>query len=341
MQTVVSLWRKQVEATPEQQAVVYQDHRYAYQEADQISERLAARIKALVPEKDTGDIPGNKDRVVSILIGRNQWMVLAPLGVAKAGCAYQPLDPAYPQERLRYMIEDAKSSLLIADEELLPLLGDITIPVILTKDIEQLPPAIQPLEDPDPAALLILVYTSGTTGQPKGVMLEQRNVASSSTAFAKFLGMKIGSRIANFASFGFVPTLSETWGGLTVGATLHILDNAERFDVERLRRYIRQEEITHIFMTTMMAYQFAGSINHDTTLQVLSCGGEKLPPLTPPKHVRLVNFYGCSECTSVTAHVVTEREENLSWVNHWVRRRWLSSRPTDSLPPLVRKASYG
>ncbi len=309
MQTVVSLWRKQVEATPEQQAVVYQDHRYAYQEADQISERLAARIKALVPEKDTGDIPGNKDRVVSILIGRNQWMVLAPLGVAKAGCAYQPLDPAYPQERLRYMIEDAKSSLLIADEELLPLLGDITIPVILTKDIEQLPPAIQPLEDPDPAALLILVYTSGTTGQPKGVMLEQRNVASSSTAFAKFLGMKIGSRIANFASFGFVPTLSETWGGLTVGATLHILDNAERFDVERLRRYIRQEEITHIFMTTMMAYQFAGSINHDTTLQVLSCGGEKLPPLTPPKHVRLVNFYGCSECTSVTAHVVTEREE--------------------------------
>ena len=126
MKTVVSLWRRQVEATPDQLAIVYQNSRYTYQEADRISECLATRIKAAGL---------GRDQVVSILIGRNQWMALAPLGVAKAGCAYQPLDPAYPQERLRYMINDAKAKLLIADEELLPLLGDITIPVILTKEI--------------------------------------------------------------------------------------------------------------------------------------------------------------------------------------------------------------
>ena len=169
MKTVVSLWRRQVEATPDQLALVYQDNRYTYQEADRISECLAARIKAAGL---------GRDQVVSILIGRNQWMALAPLGVAKAGCAYQPLDPAYPQERLRYMIDDTKASLLIADEELLPLLGDITIPILLTKDIEILPPVEQPLEDPDPTGLVMLVYTSGTTGQPKGVMQEQRNVAT-------------------------------------------------------------------------------------------------------------------------------------------------------------------
>ena len=299
MKTVVSLWRRQVEATPDQLAIVYQDNRYTYQEADRISECLAARIKAAGL---------GRDQVVSILIGRNQWMALAPLGVAKAGCAYQPLDPAYPQERLRYMIDDTKASLLIADEELLPLLGDITIPILLTKDIEILPPVEQPLEDPDPTGLVMLVYTSGTTGQPKGVMQEQRNVASACVAFAKYLGMTVGSRVANYASFGFVPTVVETWGALSVGATLHILDNAERFDVERLKDYIRQERITHLFMTTMMAYQFAGSMDDDTTLQVLSCGGEKLPPLTPPKHIRMVNFYGSSECTSISAHDITERE---------------------------------
>ena len=178
MKTVVSLWRRQVEATPDQLAIVYQNSRYTYQEADRISECLAVRIKAAGL---------GRDQVVSILIGRNQWMALAPLGVAKAGCAYQPLDPAYPQERLRYMINDAKAKLLIADEELLPLLGDITIPVILTKEIigdketrrqgdkERLRvgdrrSGMTGVGSPEAEDLLMLVYTSGTTGQPKGVM---------------------------------------------------------------------------------------------------------------------------------------------------------------------------
>ena len=299
-QTVAALFRQQAKATPQNIAVVYQDKQYTYAEVDEISDRLAAYIAS----KGLG-----KEDVVAILIPRCEWMAIAPLGVLKAGCAYQPLDPTYPKERLNYMVQDANAKLLIADEALLPLLGNVTVPVFLTKDIDQLPPVTEPLKEPDPAALLMLVYTSGTTGQPKGVMLEQRNVASSSVPFAQFLGIKMGSRVANYASFGFVPTVVETWGSLSLGATLHILDNAERFDMGRLKEYIRKESITHIFMTTMMAYQFAGSMDEDTTLEVLSCGGEALPPLTPPKHIRMINFYGSSECTSIAGHVLTEREE--------------------------------
>lgn len=299
-QTIAALFRQQAKATPQNVAVVYKDNRYTYAEVDEISDRIAA----FVASKGLG-----KEDVVAILIPRCEWMPIAPLGVLKAGCAYQPLDPTYPKERLRYMIQDAHAKLLIADEELLPLLGDVTTPLLLTKDISQLPPVTEPLKDPDPTGLVMLVYTSGTTGQPKGVMLEQRNVASSSVPFGKFLGMKVGSRVANYASFGFVPTVVETWGALSLGATLHILDNAERFDMGRLKAYIRKESITHIFMTTMMAYQFAGSMDEDTTLEVLSCGGEALPPLTPPKHIRMVNFYGSSECTSIAGHNLIEREE--------------------------------
>ena len=299
-QTIAALFRQQAKATPQNVAVVYKDKRYTYAEVDEISDRIAA----FVASKGLG-----KEDVVAILIPRCEWMPIAPLGVLKAGCAYQPLDPTYPQERLRYMIQDSHAKLLIADEELLPLLGDVTTPLLLTKDISQLPPVTEPLKDPDPTGLVMLVYTSGTTGQPKGVMLEQRNVASSSVPFGKFLGMKVGSRVANYASFGFVPTVVETWGALSLGATLHILDNAERFDMGRLKAYIRKESITHIFMTTMMAYQFAGSMDEDTTLEVLSCGGEALPPLTPPKHIRMVNFYGSSECTSIAGHNLIEREE--------------------------------
>ena len=299
-QTVAALFRQQAKATPQNVAVVYKGKQYTYAEVDAISDRIAAYVAS----KGLGT-----EDVVAILIPRCEWMAIAPLGVLKAGCAYQPLDPTYPKERLNYMVQDANAKLLIADEELLPLLGDVTTPVLLTKDIDQLPPVTEPLKDPDPAGLLMLIYTSGTTGQPKGVMLEQRNVASSSVPFVSFLGIKTGSRVANYASFGFVPTVVETWGSLALGATLHILDNAERFDMGRLKAYIRQESITHIFMTTMMAYQFAGSLDEDTTLEVLSCGGEALPPLTPPKHIRMVNFYGSSECTSIAGHNLTEREE--------------------------------
>ena len=299
-QTIVSLFRQQVKATPNNIAVVFKDKKYTYAEVDEISDRIAGSVasKGLGPED-----------VVSILIPRCEWMVIAPLGEMKAGCAYQPLDPTYPKERQNYMIQDASAKLLIADEELLPLLGDVTVPALLTKDIDQLSPVTQPLEGPDPAGLMMLIYTSGTTGQPKGVMLELRNVASSSVPFVKFLGVKMGSRVANYASFGFVPTVVETWGSLALGATMHILDNAERFDMERLKAYIRREGITHLFMTTMMAYQFAGNMDEDTTLEVLSCGGEALPPMTPPKHIRMVNFYGSSECTSIAGHHLTEREE--------------------------------
>ena len=299
-QTVAALFRQQAQATPEHLAVVYQGKKYTYAEVDELSDRIAA----FVASKGLGT-----EDVVSVLIPRCEWMVIAPLGVLKAGCAYQPLDPTYPKERLNYMIHDANAKLLIADEKLLPLLGDVTAPVVLTKDLTQLPKATQPLADPDPAGLLMLVYTSGTTGQPKGVMLEQRNVAASSVPFAQFLGMKTGSRVANYASFGFVPTVVETWGALSLGATVHILDNAERYDMERLKAYIRKEKITHLFMTTMMAFQFAGNMDEDTSLEVLSCGGEALPPLTPPKHIRMANFYGSSECTSIAGHYLTQREE--------------------------------
>lgn len=298
--TVASLFREQAKATPNNVAVVYKDKHYTYAEVDELSDRIAG----FVASKGLGT-----EDVVSILIPRCEWMAIAPLGVLKAGCAYQPLDPTYPKERLNYMIQDANAKLLIADEELLPLLGDVTAPVVLTKDLDKLPPVTKPLEDPDPAVLMMLIYTSGTTGQPKGVMLEQRNVASSCVPFVSFLGVKNGSRVANYASFGFVPTVVETWGSLALGATVHILDNAERFDMERLKAYIRREGITHIFMTTMMAYQFAGNMDEDSTLEVLSCGGEALPPLTPPKHIRMVNFYGSSECTSIAGHHLTEREE--------------------------------
>ena len=107
--TIVSLFRQQVQATPHHVAVVYKDKKFTYAEVDEISDRIAGYIAS----KGLG-----VEDVVSILIPRCEWMAIASLGVLKAGCAYQPLDPSYPKERLNFMMQDANAKLLIADEGL-------------------------------------------------------------------------------------------------------------------------------------------------------------------------------------------------------------------------------
>ena len=121
-QTIVSLFCQQAKATPDNIAVVYKDKRYTYKEVDEISDRIASCICGLlkggyrgVAGLPDGEAPGTA--VVSVLIPRCKWMAIASLGVLKAGCAYQPLDPSYPKERLNFMMKDANAKLLIADEE--------------------------------------------------------------------------------------------------------------------------------------------------------------------------------------------------------------------------------
>ena len=170
-QTIISLFRKQVAQTPDNMAVVYHDKHYTYKEVDAISERIATYLIS----KGLG-----KEDVVSVLIPRCEWMAIASLGVLKAGCAYQPLDPSYPADRLNFMMQDANAKLLIADEELRDIVNEYHGPVLLTKDIDQLPIANsqQPIADITPSSLFIMLYTSGSTGTPKGCQLEHGNLVA-------------------------------------------------------------------------------------------------------------------------------------------------------------------
>ena len=110
-QTIVSLFRSQVAATPSAPAVSFAGKVLSYVQLDHITDALASRIASFGL--------GRED-VVSVLIGRSEMMAVASLGVLKAGCAYQPLDPSYPQERLNFMIADASAKLLVADAEYRP-----------------------------------------------------------------------------------------------------------------------------------------------------------------------------------------------------------------------------
>ena len=125
-QTISDMFDEMVETIPDHTAVVFKDRKYTYKELDEISDRLGKYI--------VSQGIGTED-VVSILIPRCEYMAIAPMGVIKAGAAYQPLDPTYPRDRLMYMLEDSAARLLIADRELLHLVDGYQGPVLFTDEI--------------------------------------------------------------------------------------------------------------------------------------------------------------------------------------------------------------
>ncbi|MBQ4291413.1 MAG: amino acid adenylation domain-containing protein [Muribaculaceae bacterium] len=298
--TVAQLFCRQAKATPDNTAVVYAGKAYTYAEVDRITDRIASRLAA----------EGlSREDVVSIIIPRSEWMVIASLGALKAGCAYQPLDPSYPKERLNFMMADAGAKFLIADRSLRDIVDDYKGNVLFTDEIASLPEAEHLKVDAAPSDLFILLYTSGSTGTPKGVMLENRNIVSFCNWYKRYYGLTADCRVAAYASYGFDACMMDLYPALTHGAAVHIIPEEIRLDLIALNEYFEENGITHSFMTTQVGYQFATSVkNH--SLHHLSVGGEKLATLTPPTDYKFHNCYGPTECTIFTTTYYFDKKIN-------------------------------
>ena len=285
-ETLVSLFKKQLSAAAENAALVYKDKKVSYKEMDCLSDKIGAYLnKKGIKQGD----------YVAILLTRCEWMPIAALGVMKSAAAYQPLDPSYPAERLKFMLDDSAAKLLIADRGLAELVPDYKGDILYTDEIEALDYGkcdLIPCAEDD----FILLYTSGTTGTPKGVRLLHRNIVNYCRWYAKKAKIEKNSRVAAYASFGFDANMMDVYPTLIFGAALYIIPEEMRLDLAQLDRYFIENSITHSFMTTQVGRQFA-AVTECRSLKFLAVGGEKLLPLTPPDGINFVNLYGPTECT--------------------------------------------
>jgi len=297
------------EEHPDNPAVIFEEKSYTYAQVADLSLRLAGYVSGLgLGRGDT----------VSVFIPRSEYMIIASMGVMRAGCAYEPLDPNYPDERLSFMAKDAGVRLIIVADELLPRLDNFTEykgKVLCLSEIPSLPlpdeAALADISFPRPDDLFMLIYTSGTTGVPKGVRLLQRNLIAYTAWYRRYFGPTESWRVTCYNSYGFDGSLADMYPTLTVGGAVVMIPEDKKLDLPAMADIIRKNHVALADLPSQVARQFALTMDCPE-LKYIVCGGETLVPFKPVYPYIMVNEYGPTEATvSITCYNMTKYEPDI------------------------------
>ncbi|WP_139487922.1 non-ribosomal peptide synthase/polyketide synthase [Brevibacillus dissolubilis] len=297
--TVHQLFEEQVERTPDHVAVVAGNHQLTYRELQERSNQLARVLQ------ENGVKP---DTIVGIMMDRSVEMIVGILAIIKSGGAYLPIDPAYPAERIEYMLQDSQTRLLVTRERLAKQAGllennsvniiNIDCNHISSKNKENL------VHENRPNDLAYVIYTSGSTGKPKGVMVEHRSLVNLCSWHISTYQVTSEDRSASYASMSFDAFGWEVFPYLLSGSAVHVLTEELRLDVEKLNQYFHEHQITITFLPTQVCEQFMKLDNQ--SLRTLLTGGDKLNYFET-KNYQIVNNYGPTENTVVATHFVIDQ----------------------------------
>ncbi|WP_405392676.1 amino acid adenylation domain-containing protein [Streptomyces sp. NBC_01102] len=285
--TVPALFERWVRRTPGAPAVRDTATTLTYGElntrADALARHLAAR--GIGPE----------DRV-AVALPRTNDLVVALLGVLKAGAAHVPLDPDYPARRLSYMLDDAAPRLLLTTPAVHRRLPGSPVPHLYTGDLED--SVGTPVPSPLPAHPAYVIYTSGSTGRPKGVVVTHRGAGAMARTQSERLRVTPDSRVLLMASVSFDAAFWELCMGLLSGACLEIDERDALLPGPALAGLVRDRGITHLTLPpAALAVMPPGSLPAGTTMVL---AGEACPPALVHAWARdrfLVNAYGPTETT--------------------------------------------
>lgn len=296
----------QVKRTPSATALVFDGQRLTYEQLNQQSNKLAHYLQSL------GVVPETK---VGICVEPSADLVVTLLALLKAGAAYVPFNPANPKERLAFMFDDSKISVLLTQERFLGLLPEHKAHVICM-DTDRQVISQQPDHNPANAAtldnLIAVLYTSGSTGKPKGVMVTSRGFVNLCQWYKRHCPITEQSRVLLVIPFTFDAAFKNMITPLIAGGRL-VLTSADYYDVARLHEIIEKEEVTVINTTPSLIHpimELAAGKDYRglSSLKYMGLGGEsmdiqKLKPWlnSPYCECKLVHLYGPSECSDISA----------------------------------------
>lgn len=298
-QTFIDLFVRRAHLTPEHEAVADSGGAYTYGELNRISDRLAMALLAQGVEKN---------EFVAVRMPRVKEFAAAVLAVMKAGAAYIPVDPEYPEDRIQYMLEDSGAKLTLTEETFAELAKTVSEEIF-------------PVNRTSPERLAYMIYTSGSTGKPKGVMQSHRSLRAFLAWRQELVAIDENSRHAQHASFSFDASLDDLLCPLAFGGSVHILGDELRKDLAGMERYFREQGIMGLTMSTQIGMAMIDQFPN-MKLKFLMMGGEKMLPFrkTP---VRIINGYGPTEFTVCSScHVVDQDKDRNIPIGRPVPNTW-------------------
>ena len=289
--TIPDLVHARAIETPDAPAVAAGPRTLTYRELDAHANRLGGMLRS------RGAGP---DAVIGVLANRSPEMIAGALAIWKAGAAYLPLDVSYPSDRLKYIANDARCTLLMCARGLShPFAENIAeaVPIDLCDPTVATPPAVEHTAE----HLAYLIYTSGSTGRPKGVEISHASLLNLLAWHQATFDVRPSDRASQVAAVGFDAAVWETWPYLAAGGSVHIPDDAVRSEPQALRDWLVSQGVTVAFVPTAIAERLvAMPWPQGSRLRILLTGGDTLhsyPPAGLP--FLLVNNYGPTECTVV------------------------------------------
>lgn len=310
--TIPALFEKQVEKTPNYIAVSFGNEQVTYQELNERANRIAHVLRRRGVKADS---------IVGLMVDRSIEMITGILGILKAGGAYLPIDPKYPQDRIKYLLRDSSAKVLLTQDpyseyvefqgEVIDIYGaeivhcDASNPVLINK----------------PTNLAYVIYTSGTTGNPKGVLIEHRSILNYSLEKIKICDYKTEDVTLQLLSVSFDAFGANFYPTILSGATLVILGEEDSHNFSDIPSIIHDKRITNMGIVPSMLREILhhARVEDLQFLKFIVLGGERadkelfhlIQSLAP--HVLLINEYGPTE-NSIGSTIFKGMEEKTASV---------------------------
>ncbi len=295
------LFTEQADKDPAALAVVCNGNSLSYGNLERKSNQLAHYLRA--------NGVGAEDRV-GIYLPRSEWIVIAMLGILKAGAVYLPLDMIYPAERISYMVKDSNPFAIITQTDLCAALPGQARKICQDGEAA----SIDACESDRPASittndsLAYVMYTSGSTGRPKGTLNIHKGVVNYLAYMTKRFHFNPADRVVQFTSLSFDPSVLDILGTLTYGGTVFLMDNSQMRDPDFIFSAIIDHQATHIALVPTMLRAICESAQagerKENSLRLIASGGEilrdadvRLARRAFGESVEMVNRYGPTECS--------------------------------------------
>ncbi len=296
--TFIELFEEQVNRTPKNTALVFPGKEISYGELNEKSGKVAELL--IASGTKSGDF-------VACFQEQSIERVITLLGIMKAGAAYVPLDTTYPVERIKTILEDTDAKMLITSEKIETTNLGLNTPIFLIEDL--LTARVENIrkrftETHVPSDLAYVIHTSGTTGTPKGVLIEHRSLGNFITEYGNLLELGETDKTLQFSPYHFDGSVIDLWIPLTKGAAVHLYPNNKLLG-DHLAEFLSRHAISVIPFISPSVLSTIPPFFELPALRIIGTGAEICPVQVSnywKQRVKLLNMYGPTESTVAVNH---------------------------------------